>query len=329
MGASILANNTGHYGAAAPAIGRGLQQGAGLYMANQEDPLQAQLRELQIQGAKAKIAQDEQDAIEVEKWISRLDPKMQQFARAFPEAAAKIVAQQQFGASGAQWGLQPQHYQDETGAWHEVRFASDGTSKDTKLNYVPFNVAKQQPEFIGEQAGARTGATERARLDQAFLEKYSPNIAQMQLAQQKVEQLAKLPGRISATGGSSMFRSIPGGDAADYEAAFEQLKGMNFLSMVPQMTGMGALSDAEGRAITAAASELSLSQSEEGHAMALSRLYTILDRGMERIRTRKLLGPGIEVSPPSDDDYKATYQRLFGSGAGKGSSGGWKIEKVQ
>lgn len=52
-------------------------------------------------------------------------------------------------------------------------------------------------------------------------------------------------------------------DTADFEALIENLDAQTFIAQIPNLTGMGALSDAEGKKITAALQNFSLKQSPE------------------------------------------------------------------
>lgn len=90
--------------------------------------------------------------------------------------------------------------------------------------------------------------------------------------QRLIDDMLAHPGLDSAVGLSSVFPTIPGGDAADYEVMLETLKSQQFLNEIQQMKGMGALSNAEGQKISAAAEALSLSQSEAEHRKALKRI---------------------------------------------------------
>jgi len=101
--------------------------------------------------------------------------------------------------------------------------------------------------------------------------------------QRLIDDMLAHEGLNSAVGLSSVFPTIPGGDSADYEVMLETLKSQQFLNEIQQMKGMGALSNAEGQKISAAAEALSLAQSEDEHRKALKRikegLQTIAEPG--------------------------------------------------
>jgi hypothetical protein len=87
-----------------------------------------------------------------------------------------------------------------------------------------------------------------------------------------VTRMLEDKGLDSAVGLKSILPTIAGSNASDFEALHEQLSGQNFLQSVKQMTGMGSLSDAEGKKLAAAAEALSLDQSPRAYRAALERI---------------------------------------------------------
>lgn len=87
-----------------------------------------------------------------------------------------------------------------------------------------------------------------------------------------VTRMLEDKGLDKAVGLSSILPTLPGSSASDFEALHEQLSGQNFLQSVKQMTGMGSLSDAEGKKLAAAAEALSLNQSPAAYRAALNRI---------------------------------------------------------
>lgn len=108
-----------------------------------------------------------------------------------------------------------------------------------------------------------------------------------------VDRMLAHPGLESAVGASSLLPTRPGGDAADFEALLETLKGRQFLTEVQKMQGQGSLSDAEGRKIAAAAEALSLSQSEGEFKRSLQRIKEGLATARE---------PGTYTEEPETSD---------------------------
>ena len=84
---------------------------------------------------------------------------------------------------------------------------------------------------------------------------------------------------------------IPGTDAHDFQVKANQLGSQSFLSMVPQMKGMGQLSDAEGKKLQSALTTLGdVSQSQESYTKELNTAQQILNDARERLVKRGTVG---------------------------------------
>jgi limonene-1,2-epoxide hydrolase len=90
----------------------------------------------------------------------------------------------------------------------------------------------------------------------------------------------------AAVGGTSLLPSIPGSEASNFEAKLEQFQSKQFMTGIEQMKGMGALSEAEGRKISAAASALNLSLSEDAFRKELGTVIDGLNKGKEFLRRK-------------------------------------------
>lgn len=78
-----------------------------------------------------------------------------------------------------------------------------------------------------------------------------------------LDTIAKHPGKKAAVGfGGAQLSMIPGTDAAGFAAQLETFKAQTFLPQVQALKGMGALSDAEGKKLTAAVGALSQSMKQ-------------------------------------------------------------------
>lgn len=77
--------------------------------------------------------------------------------------------------------------------------------------------------------------------------------------------------------------SVPGSPAAGFEAQLETFKSQLFLPMVQQLKGMGALSNAEGEKLTAAAGALSTKMSEAEFNTSVERLERDLNAAKMRV----------------------------------------------
>jgi hypothetical protein len=118
------------------------------------------------------------------------------------------------------------------------------------------------------------------------------------------------PGREPATGKSWLASYIPGSDAAGFVQRVEQIKGKTFQEQVKSLVGMGALSNAEGLKITAAAGRLEkLNVSEEEYLTALKDLrndtYLAVQRSMKNLGGRPVEG----YPMPAENPYAARPQQ--------------------
>lgn len=92
-----------------------------------------------------------------------------------------------------------------------------------------------------------------------------------------LDRLSKSPALPRAVGLASRVPSIPGGEAANFEATLETLKSQTFLPMIQSMRGMGALTDKEGQVLMQAVGELNTRQSPEAFRASLSRIKQSLE----------------------------------------------------
>lgn len=99
-----------------------------------------------------------------------------------------------------------------------------------------------------------------------------------------VKELLSHPGRKSATGFTSITNrvAIPGGAASSFLSKLDTFKSQMFVPMVQQLKGMGQLSDAEGKKLTAAVGALEPSMNEKEFASSLSKILTELQNTRRR-----------------------------------------------
>lgn len=156
-----------------------------------------------------------------------------------------------------------------------------------KAQQSRIDAARRKAEGTAEGTGAGEEKTTKGQLE---IENARLNKMKLQQAQQElkiksqeaqsaadeaialIDKLITHPGRKAATGGSSAFPSIPGGQAADFEADFERLKGTAFLEAVQKLKGSGQISNAEGDAATQSVLGVDINQSEAGFVENLKSL---------------------------------------------------------
>ncbi|MDA7085493.1 hypothetical protein PH586_03685 [Pseudomonas sp. SA3-5] len=106
--------------------------------------------------------------------------------------------------------------------------------------------------------------------------------ATFELAIGSADRLIEHPGLDRAVGISSIAPSLPGGNAANFEAQLDTLKAQTFLPQVQALKGAGALSDAEGKKLSEAVGALSTRMSPEAFKGELKRVRNSLAQAQER-----------------------------------------------
>lgn len=99
-----------------------------------------------------------------------------------------------------------------------------------------------------------------------------------------LDTITKSPGLKKAVGASSMFPTIPGSDAANFEAQLDTFKAQTFLPMVASLKGMGALSDAEGKKLSDAVGALSTSMSEKEFRRSADKIQSQLQSKLSTVK---------------------------------------------
>lgn len=131
-----------------------------------------------------------------------------------------------------------------------------------------------------------------------------------------IAELKAAPGLGKAVGLSSMFPTVPGSDAANFEATLDTFKAQTFLPMVQSMKGMGALSDAEGKKLTDAVGALSTKMSETEFNRSLNRIEGQLRSKLAS--AQKIYGVPMQTATPQTPATQAPatqgggYSNLWG-----------------
>jgi len=101
-----------------------------------------------------------------------------------------------------------------------------------------------------------------------------------------LDTIAKHPGKKAGVGfGGAQLSMIPGTDAAGFAAQLETFKAQTFLPQVQNLKGMGALSDAEGKKLTAAVGALSQSMKQSEFDAQLTKIKGDLVAARSRVGT--------------------------------------------
>lgn len=303
MGLGILAA-PGYGGNWLRGAATGAQQGMLAYQ-------QRQAFEQEMEAAKAKRAEAEEERkLKLQK-LQAMDALARQYDKVDPVKAAMIRAG--MASQLPSYGVTPHYERGPDGKLVAVQYASDGTVKRTPIEGTPFAIEKTQPGYLGEQERAKVTAREQAEADVQFKQSAPGDIAKLEDTMATIERMAKLPARTQATGWEARLPTLMP-RTRDYEVALDQLKGQQFLSQIPQMRGMGALSNAEGDALRAAASDINLQQSDAEHMRSLAIIHANLARARQRMQDKMLLPPEQreKVGPATQADIEAAHMQLFG-----------------
>ena len=147
---------------------------------------------------------------------------------------------------------------------------------------------EQQPQAVTERKIAE-GVGEEVTESRV---KAPGQLMQMSEYDAQLQDLLTNPGSPAIFGfGGETRAGIAGTDAFGAASKLEQVQGSAFLSAVPQMKGLGALSDAEGRAITASVNALKIGLPWDQAKKEIAKVRTLLARGQERIKENQLLTP--------------------------------------
>lgn len=162
----------------------------------------------------------------------------------------------------------------------------------------PDSVASQAVTMRGQDmTDARMrDSTEVARENKQFYEKQkqdekaaakelevSGKIASFDTMLDSLDRLKKHKGLDRSVGIYSSVPTIPGSDSANFQAELETFQSQAFLPMVSQLKGMGALSDAEGKKLTAAVGALNPKMSAKSFRASLDRINNEMTAAKERV----------------------------------------------
>lgn len=152
--------------------------------------------------------------------------------------------------------------------------------------------------------------TKAAEKQQTLQSQAQGRVAAFDSAIDTLDLVSKHPGKKSVVGTLSggVLSAIPGTDAAGFASQLETFKAQTFIPQVAALKGMGALSDAEGKKLTAAVGALDVKMKPAEFDAAVARIK----RDLEAARQRASTLPGMGTTPAP---------------AAAGSEGGWSIKR--
>jgi len=131
-----------------------------------------------------------------------------------------------------------------------------------------------------------------------------------------LNEIEKSPGLTKAVGINSAFPTIPGTDAANFEARLDTFKAQTFLPMVQSLKGMGALSDAEGKKLSDAVGALSPKMSEKAFRDSIGKIRGQLEGKLSTVKRQFNYQEPPQAQAPqatqSTNQPGGGYQSLWG-----------------
>lgn len=119
----------------------------------------------------------------------------------------------------------------------------------------------------------------------------------------------------NATGPIDQFLPTTRQSTADFEELVSTIDAQAFLAQIPQMKGLGALSDAEGKKLSAALQNFSLRQSPERLFENAREAQRLLLKARENISTRYGVPETVPDTPAVEteaEDIEALLRRYGG-----------------
>lgn len=182
-------------------------------------------------------------------------------------------------------------------AREDARFAQSEAGKNSRAamnaadraitREIALLTAKQNAEMndlkrqeLGVKIAEKQNKLEQSKIE--FQKDIDSGVSKIDSSIEAADKLINHPGFSSAVGLSSAIPTRPGSDAADFEAELESFNAKTFLSNVAQMKGLGALTEAEGAKLTAAAGAVRKDMSEQ----ALRKNLLTMKEGMEKAKQR-------------------------------------------
>lgn len=98
-----------------------------------------------------------------------------------------------------------------------------------------------------------------------------------------LDRLGKHPGLSRSVGVVGAFPTMPGSDSANFQAELNNFQSQAFIPMVAQLKGMGALSDAEGKKLTAAVGALDPKMGEQAFRDSVARITADMQAARARM----------------------------------------------
>lgn len=127
-----------------------------------------------------------------------------------------------------------------------------------------------------------------------------------------LNEIEQSPGLSKAVGIRSAFPTVPGSDAANFEARLDIFKAQTFLPMVQSLKGMGALSDAEGKKLSDAVGALSPKMSEKAFRDSIGKIRNQLESKLSTVKKQFDYQEPVQNTPGQQSPAGSNFSSLWG-----------------
>ncbi|TGH89267.1 acyltransferase [Escherichia coli] len=127
-----------------------------------------------------------------------------------------------------------------------------------------------------------------------------------------LNEIEQSPGLSKAVGIRSAFPTVPGSDAANFEARLDTFKAQTFLPMVQSLKGMGALSDAEGKKLSDAVGALSPKMSEKAFRDSIGKIRNQLESKLSTVKKQFDYQELVQNMPAQQPTTGSNFSSLWG-----------------
>ncbi|HBM2002744.1 TPA: phage DNA ejection protein [Escherichia coli] len=127
-----------------------------------------------------------------------------------------------------------------------------------------------------------------------------------------LNEIEQSPGLSKAVGIRSAFPTVPGSDAANFEARLDTFKAQTFLPMVQSLKGMGALSDAEGKKLSDAVGAISPKMSEKAFRDSIGKIRNQLESKLSTVKKQFDYQEPVQNTPAQQPTTGSNFSSLWG-----------------
>lgn len=206
------------------------------------------------------------------------------------------------------------------------RKENDAASRDVTMRGQDMTDARGR-DFNATKVEENTLKRE-GKADTANLTKQS-QIASFDTMIGTLDRIGEHPGLARSVGVAGMLPTMPGSDSANFQAELNTFQSQAFIPMVSQLKGMGALSDAEGKKLTAAVGALDPKMGEEAFRESVARIKEDMNAARARVSGMQQTKQPAKLQVATDYLNGAKDQADFAKRVKALKAKGWADDKIR